>query len=276
MKSKREITNKPASTLALVLSIFILLTILFSLSSMVYADLMNKYIFEESVGKTAQLNATPIFSLDKILVFSSAHATQNEVNHKAIWDVNVSQFSDIAIYLNNHGSNPLTYENTITSLYLDNIQYNQMPEAGTPTLLYKNVNQFGKYEFSEANIISNSLKYEIVAQDIHYETPQLYLDGSSPICFSFVNKDIKVNHLISDTSTALTYNGSLLKRCNISLTSIATTLSFDIHIINALNQHFKCNVNLEIPLKDDNTSIYDGSYLKEWNNLAMYSFYRIK
>lgn len=276
MKIKKELKNKPASTFALALSFFILLTILFSLSNMVHADLINKYLFEESVEKVAQLNATTIFSLDKILIFSSAHATHNVVNNKAVWDINVSQFSDIAIYLNNHGSNPLTYENTIQSLYIDNIQYRKIPEVGTPTLLYKNVNQFGKYELVDNNIISQSLNYKIVAQDINYETPQLYLDGSSPICLSFVNKDIKTNHILADTSTPLTYDGTLLKRCNIPLNSIATTLSFDIHIINALNQHFKCNVNLEIPLKDENTSIYNGSYTKEWNQLSMYSFYRLK
>lgn len=276
MKSKKETINKPASTFALVLCIFILLTVLFSLSSMVYADLMNKYTFEESVAKTAQLNSSTIFSLDKIFVFSSAHATQNEVNNKAIWDINLSQFSDIAIYLNNHGSNPLTHENTIQSFYIDNIEFTKMPEIGSPTLLYKNVNQFGKYEWIENNIISDSLNYEIVSKDIHYETPQIYLDGSSPICLSFINKDIKTNHIISDSSTALTYNGSLLKRSNVSLNSISTNLSFDIHIINALNQHFKCNVNLEIPLKDENSSIYDGNYKKEWTDLSMYSFYRLK
>lgn len=276
MKSKKETTSKPASTFALALCLFILLTILFSLSNMVYANLINKYLFEESVAKTAQLNATPIFSLDKILVFSSAHATQNAVNNKAVWDLNVSQFTDIAIYLNNHGNNPLTYEHTIQSLYIDNVQYHKMPETGTPTLLYKNVNQFGKYELIEDNVISHSLHYKIVAQDINYETPQLYLDASSPICLSFINKDIKTNHILSDTSTPLIYDGSLLKRCNISLNSIATSLSFDVHIINALNHHFKCNVNLEIPLKDEESSIYNGSYTKEWNQLSMYSFYRLK
>lgn len=276
MNTKKEIKTKPASTFALALCLFILLTVLFSLSSMVYANLINKYLFEESVARTAQLNATPIFSLDKILVFSSAHATQNTVNNKALWDMNVSQFSDIAIYLNNHGSNPLNYENTIQSFYIDNIEYHKMPEIGTPTLLYKNVNHFGKYEWIEDNIISHSLNYKIVAQDINYETPQIYLDGSSPIVLGFVNKDIKTNHIVSDTSTPLTYDGSLLKRCNISLNSIATSLSFDVHIINALNQHFKCNVNLEIPLKDAETSIYNGSYTREWSQLSMYSFYRLK
>lgn len=263
-------------TFTLVLFSFLLLGILFSLSGMVYADLMNKYTFEESVAKMSKLNSTPIFSLDKILIFSSAHATQNEVNNKAIWDINVSQFSDIAIYITNQGSNPLNYENTIKSLYIDNIQYHTKPELGTPILLHKNINHFGKYELLEHNRIENSLQYEIVAENINYENPQLYLDGSSPICLTYINKDIKTNHIIADTNTPLTYNGSLLKRSNISLNSIATSLSFDINIINAFHQHFKCNVNLEIPLKDEQSTIYDGNYTKEWNNLSMYSFYRLK
>lgn len=256
--------------------LLLLLTILFALSGTVYAELMNRFSFQESVIRISALNSKTVFSLDKLLLFSSASAQHNDVINKALWDINISQFTDIALYINNYAENGLTAENTVNSLYLDNIQFNEAPTIGTPNLFYKNVNNFGKYEYVENNIINNSLNFEIVKQAINYEKPQLYIDASSPLCFSYINKDIKSNVILTDTNTALIYDGSLLKRANVLISNITSNFSFDIHIINNLNQHFICKVNIEIPLENDNSTIYDGYVKQEFSNLSMYQFYRTK
>lgn len=259
-----------------VLFLFLLLFILFALSNTIYAELMNRISFQESVIYMSELNSKPIFSLNKILMFSSASAEHNSVVNKALWDINVSQYTDIAIYINNHAENGLTAENTINSLYIDNIEFNQLPIQGTPNLYYKNINNFGKYEYIEDKLIDNNLNFEIVRENINYENPELYIDASSPIVLSYINKDIKTNLILSDTENALVYDGSLLKRANIILNNIKTNLSFDIHIINNLNQHFICNVNIEIPLETADSSIYNGYIKQELSDLSIYHFYRTK
>lgn len=253
-----------------------LLTILFTLSGTVYAELMNRLSFQESVLYLSELNSKNVFSLDKILMFSSASANHNEVINKALWDINVSQFTDIAIYINNHSENGLNSENIINKLYIDNIQFNEFPTLGTPSLFYKNANNFGKYEYIENNLIMNSLNFEIVRENINYEKPQLYIDTSSPICISYINSNIKSNVILSDINNALVYDGSLLKRANITLSNISTSFSFNIHVINNLNQHFICNVNIQIPLENNELDIYNGNVKKELSNLSNCQFYRIK
>ena len=74
-----------------------------------------------------------------------------------------------------------------------------------------------------------------------------------------INQNIKTDYTILDTSTPITYNGSLLNRCNISLESVSCALSFDIYIENNKNEKFKTCVYLEIPYKHLDNSITDGS-----------------
>ena len=76
---------------------------------------------------------------------------------------------------------------------------------------------------------------------------------------------IKSNYLVSDIENPLVYNGSLLKRAGVDLTSISGNITFKIHIKNILGESYVANVKIAIPLKDEvsGTSIYDGSFTKE-------------
>ena len=105
------------------------------------------------------------------------------------------------------------------------------------------------------------------------DTPTLYNNLANPIVLSYVNSNIKTDYTITDTTTPITYDGSLLKRCNILLNSIDCSISFDIYIISNLNQEFKCTVCIDIPLETDNETIYDGSITtKKDTNFVFYRY----
>ena len=97
---------------------------------------------------------------------------------------------------------------------------------------------------------------------------------ANPITLSYINQNIKTDYTLTDTSIPITYDGSLLKRCNIDLNSIACNISFDIYITNYLDEEFKTTVFIDIPLNDGEKSIYDGN-LKITNN-SNFAFYRYK
>lgn len=135
-----------------------------------------------------------------------------------------------------------------------------MPSMGKPEFYFKSINKFSKSEFTEENKIQDNLKFEISSEDnANLDTPILYNNLANPITLTYINNNIKTDYTITDTSTPITYDGSLLKRCQVPLESIKTNISFDIYITNNLNQKFKSSVYLEIPLKYENTSILDGS-----------------
>lgn len=264
----------------LVVLIVLLLLIFSMLSNIVYVDIVRKDNFEKDITKKFEMNSNSTFSLDKIFIFSSADAINNPVNNKALWDINVLQFSDIAVYINNNKENGLSSKNTVKELYINNIKYNETPILGKCDIYYKNLNDFGKLSYIEENKISDIFKFNVITENRNpdYSNKEVHTTISSPICFEFVNKDIKTNYIISDISTPLVYDGSLLQRCNVPINDINCNFSFSINIINNLEQHFVCNVNISIPLKDDynKTNIYDGKIQKEINNLNKYKFYRTK
>lgn len=262
--------------LPVLLVILILSSIFLGFSyDMIHSDFKKKSSFEQDIVKRASYQEKNIFEISKILLFSSATATQNETTNKASWNVNVSQFCDIAISINHHSENGLTAENTIKELYIDDIEYLETPTLGTPILYYKNQNDFGKLSYVEENKIQDNLQYTVIPYNQEKDTskPQIYDSSFSPICLGFVNENIKKNYTISDISTPLTYNGSILRKCNVGLNSIATRISFKLHIINQMDYHFVTTVTLDIPLKDDDATIYDGYIQKEITDFSNMKFY---
>jgi len=245
--------------------------------------------FAEQINEYAKLNQTTIFSIDGIYMYSSAGALDNtDVN--PVWNLNLYQFTDIAMYINNRSDEELTYENSIRSMYISDVKFNNV-KLGEQSLHYKNVNDFGKSIYSEYSVEENNLeelnknkiddKLEyIILNDgiIDYSQPIIYTDASTPISLEYMNNAIQTNEIISDTTQEVVYDGSLLRRAGVNLQDLAGSISFNITIINNLKQEFVATVNLNIPLEDSVTgkTIYDGKYVYKINAENLIKFYRIK
>ena len=116
--------------------------------------------------------------------------------------------------------------------------------------------------------------FNITSEDeVNLDKPTLYNNLANPIVLSYINHNIKTDYTITDTSTPMTYDGSLLKRCNILLNNIACSFSFDVYVTNNLSQEFKCTIYIDIPLDLDNQSIYNGNItLKKDTNFNFYRY----
>jgi len=126
---KFKITNKKVfyKDLLKMLSIILLLFILINIVIYLIINIKIKNSFENSTISKAALNDKTIFSIDKIILFSSGYADTNNTNLD-IWNLNISQFTDIAIYINNNLENGLTDENIIKSLSINNITVTPSPQ----------------------------------------------------------------------------------------------------------------------------------------------------
>ncbi len=125
----------------------------------------------------------------------------------------------------------------------------------------------------EENKIQENLDFNITSEDeANLDTPTLYNNLANPITLSYVNQNIKSDYTITDTSVPITYDGSLLKRCNVELSSISCRLSFDIYITNNLEEEFKTTVFIDVPLEIQEKSIYDGNINMTQN--CNFIFYR--
>ena len=88
--------------------------------------------YENNISELESTYTNRIFSVNKIIVYSSANATDSEATKSRL---NISQFSDIAIFINNNSNNIFTKENTIKELYLDNIKLSRKFNWITQALL---------------------------------------------------------------------------------------------------------------------------------------------
>ena len=273
-RNKFNLKNLNNKTLKIIIVLVILLIIISFIYFYFIKNIFIKNSFEKHYTYTSSLNEETVFSLNKIVLFSSATANPKELSN-SVWNLDISEYTDICIYLNNISNNNVD-KNIVKELYVDNINISR-PEYGTPYLYKKSVQDFGKCSFTEDNILIDREDFNIIEKDnqINYENNEIYNNLSTPIAIGFYNKNIKTDFLDSDSQ--IEYNGKILKKAAIPQISINCNVSFDINIINKLGEHYICNVNFDIPFENENSSIYENGYItKEINNLDNYKFLRLK
>lgn len=213
----------------------------------------------------AEYNRSTIFEVNNIYMYSSADATSNNTN-KALWNLNLHQFTDISISLKISPTKN-TSESSIKKLYITNVKISDSIK-GNPNLYYKDIREFGKLSKNDDNKIDNRLDYEILDPEsqIDYSKPQFKSDASMPITLTYINNDFKENAIVADISEPLTYDGSLLKKSTTLLTDLKGTVSFTLNIINNQDTKFICDLELPIELENDSSTIYDGNYVQQIND----------
>lgn len=234
----------------------ILLLLLLLLFLIIYNGYLNKLTLKNHILSITE-NKTS-FSINRIVFYSSANTIDTDESSPWTFD-SIYQYTDMAIYIDNNRENGLFKNNTIKNLYIDNIQVNPAPTYGTCNLYFKPVSNFANSDLlTEA--IDERLDFGITLDgNIDYASnPELDASCVTPITLSYINSNIKQDFSIADTSSPLALNGSALKRAGVLLSTIEATLSFDITITNNSNELSKCNVILDIPLQNNNDSIYDG------------------
>lgn len=244
--------------LLIIFSIFLII-----LSSLLLNKIKNKNENIDSYIDFANNNDKTIFSIEKITYFSNCSADVSTNNNSTFKISNLLQYTDIAIFINNHieeYENQYTAENTLKSVTLDDINFSLAPSVGTPNLYYKNINDFTKSSFKTDNLIDKSITFETTSEDeIDYSSPILYNNCANPITLCYINSNIKNDYTLSDDIEHIEHNGALLKNCGITLNSISCQINFVIKITNNLDENFTCPLTLNIPLSTENSTIYDGN-----------------
>ena len=245
----------------------ILFAIFIALFAYVYGNYRIRSSFEQDVLEFEKLNSKTLFKIDGITLYSSASATASEDGKGKI---DISQFTDIYFTVQN-------IENRkIADFYICDISFFAMPELGTPYLLYKNPLDFGK--LTNTDVTSYDwVHFEVLNSDtdIDYTKPYVLNNLSNPITLEYINKNVKTDFSIPTSTSLITYDGRLLKEANVDISKLNCSLSFHIVLVTAEGESYKCKVGITIPLKQDDTTIYDGNILEN-TSTNIYPFYRVK
>lgn len=276
LKNKISIRNVKLAFAILIILIFVVFLLYYHF---VLSRAINKNKFANEMIAISDNNENSIFSVQKILLYSSATAIDNSINN-SLQNMSICQYSDISIYIDNLGYiSELTDENTVKELYVDNIVISSNSDVGTKTLNYKNPLNFGKYKYIEApnnnridfNIINTNSENE----NTDYSNPTFYTDCSNPITLGYLNKDILTNYSVSQEASSVSFNGKVLKEANVPINDINYVLNFRINIVNNLNQKFSYNMKLDVNLNGDNGGIYTGYVYRGKNTSGSeYNFFK--
>ncbi len=265
--------SKKIKILTVIVFLLLILVVIFAFL------LSQKYVlksnFERDILPFANKNNDTIFEVNKMVLFSNCDAKNKTGSATNFTIENLYQYTDLAIFINHSSPEEKTLKNTLKKVSIANIQYITHPNFGQPQLFFKPLNKFAKSDLIDENFIQDSLDFTITAEDeANLDTPTLYNNLANPITLSYVNQNIKSDYTITDTSIPITYDGSLLKRCNVNFSSISCKFSFDIYITNNLEEEFKTTVFIDIPLEIQEKSIYDGNINMTQN--CNFTFYRYK
>ena len=72
----------------------------------------------------------------------------------------------------------------------------------------------------------------------------------NPITISYINKDIKQNYIIPNTSQQISFDENILKKALILEEEIEAQISFDINIIDSEQNKYNTKIIIDIPIKE--------------------------
>ncbi len=248
--------------LAFAILIILLFVVFLLYYNFILINSFAKNKFANEMVEISDENENSVFNIQKILLYSNATAVDNSED-QSLSNVNISQYSDISIYIDNTSYiTDLTNENTVKELYIDNIVMKSNSDKGTKILNYKNPLNLGKFKEIETPT-NNRIDFNIINtnsenENHDYSSPTFYTDCSNPITLGYINKDLLTNYSVADGSNTISFNGKVLKEANVDLNDINYTVNFKIHITNNLNQKFVYDMSLDVNLDDSNGGIYNG------------------
>lgn len=263
---------------AIIIAIVFLFTVMYGYWYFIFSPLLGSLKFANESTSFVLANEEPIFRIKEIILYSSAYGIDNSEG-EILKDLDLHQFTDISISIDNKSYiSDLSNKNTVSELYIDNIQIKKKTNTGESTIGYKNPYNFGK--FTDGIEGTDRIDFTILHtnadnENNDFSTPTFFTDCSNPITLGYLNKNVKTNCDILESKEKVEFNGKLLKIADVNIEDISYELSFQIHLKNSLEQSYVYGVNLNIPLQDDNSSIYDGYIFKVMHNQSK-SYYFLK
>lgn len=177
-------------------------------------------------------------AINKIICYSSANAVNSGNALKQNWEVDIYQYTDIAIYLQK--VKDINFE----KVYLDNIEINKKPILGNANIYRKNIDDFAK------NMLLEDAKEKIEFKVVLEGENDFLQNCTNPITISYINKNIKQNYVVQNTSEQISFDEKILKRALVLSEEIEAQISFDINIIDSEQNKYKTKITIDIPIKE--------------------------
>lgn len=203
------------------------------------------------------------YSLSKIFVISTVEGTPVD-DGENIWNIGIKQVNDLYFYLNKNSN----AEETIKQITLENFQVTQAPQKGN-LAIYRPTGELNNlYTHSEQNYLNESLIYTGAAVD-DLKTLEIGNQGGVIACRMALDN---LGTYISNETTEITYNGTLLTNVGVNIEEIKFGINFDILIETNKNVVYKGTISVQLPAEN---VILEGSSNFEITDFSNVVFKRL-
>ena len=200
------------------------------------------------------------FQLKKVFMLSSAEATskaENPDNYK--WNLDINQYNDIYIeFEKNLNYKKVSY---IKSIKIENIKITD-PKIGKVYKYMPNSTENKLFSYEENFLIQNSLTYNGSSQN-NFKNLEISNQGGT-ILFRIVNRN--VSEYVSNEDDEVAYDGSLLKKTNVTVEDLKFEVNFDI-IIKTETNTFGGNITLNLPCEGIEEKDVAESTIEDFSNV---------
>lgn len=181
------------------------------------------------------------YNLSKILVVSTVEGIQND-DGQNIFNINVKQANDLYLYIDKTDST----DETIKQITLTNFNVNKAPEKGQ-LAIYRPTGEINNlYTYSEQNYFGSSLTYAGSAID---DLKTLEISNNGGVIGCRISLD-DLGIFVSNETTEIVYDGSLLQNLGITVDDIKFNISFDIQIETSENVTYQGTISIDLPAQD--------------------------
>lgn len=181
------------------------------------------------------------YSISKIFVISTVEGKQAD-DGQNIWNVNVKQANDLYFYIDKTSET----DETIKQITIENFAVTKSPAKGEIAIYRPTGDLENLYTYSEQNYLNQNITYTGAAVD---DLKTLEISNTGGVIGCRVALD-NLGTYISNESTEITYDGTLLQSIGINLEDIKLGLSFDILIETNQNVTYKGTISIELPGQD--------------------------
>ena len=181
------------------------------------------------------------YHLSKIFVISTVEGMPID-DGQNIWNIQVKQANDLYFYIDKNDST----EETIKRITIENFSVNKTPTKGEVTIYRPTGELENLYTYSEQNYLNESLTYTGASID-DLKTLEIANTGGVISCRVSLNN---LGTYISNDSTEITYDGTLLQNIGVTIEDLQFELGFDLLIETNQNVSYKGTVLLKLPGQD--------------------------
>ena len=181
------------------------------------------------------------YSLSKIFVVSTVEGNQTD-DGQNIFNINVKQVNDLYFYIEKSSST----NETIKQITLTNFNVTAAPQKGQ-LAIYRPTGEIDNlYTYSEQNYLNSSLTYTGASID---DLKTLEISNTGGVIGCRISLD-ELGVFVSNETTEIVYDGSLLNNLGINIEDIKFNISFDIQIETSANVVYQGTISLELPAQD--------------------------